>query len=150
MVTWYSDSRRVSGLEIGFIDYFNTWLVTTLNYSVIADLHTLQIPTAHAKPFQSPTVSTSRFSETDFNNEDSSTALLSSQTSLQLTSRSKSKSYCDWRSVSQSVSLGVEPHLGSRPDIYYCLIVTVFLSWGALSDEETGLSFVRVIVCSSK
>jgi hypothetical protein len=24
----------------------------------------------------------------------------------------KSKSHCDWRSVSQSVSLGVEPHLG--------------------------------------
>jgi hypothetical protein len=27
-------------------------------------------------------------------------------------SKSKSKSHCDWRSVSQSVSLGVEPHLG--------------------------------------
>jgi hypothetical protein len=26
--------------------------------------------------------------------------------------KSKSKSHCDWRSVSQSVSLGVEPHLG--------------------------------------
>jgi hypothetical protein len=27
-------------------------------------------------------------------------------------SKSKSKSHCDWRSVSQSVSLGVQPHLG--------------------------------------
>jgi hypothetical protein len=35
-------------------------------------------------------------------------------------------------------------------DIYYCLIVAVLLLWGALSDERTGLSFVRAIVCSSK
>jgi hypothetical protein len=41
------------GLGIGFIDHFNTRLVTTLTYSAIADLHTLQITTAHAKPFQS-------------------------------------------------------------------------------------------------
>jgi hypothetical protein len=27
----------------------------------------------------------------------------------------KSKSPCDWRSVSQSVSLGVEPNLGLMP-----------------------------------
>jgi hypothetical protein len=44
--------------------------------------------------------------------------------------------------VSQSVSLGVEPHLGSWPDIYYYLTVTVLFLWGALSDERTGLSFV--------
>jgi hypothetical protein len=41
------------GLEIGFIDHFNTRLMTTTNYSAIADLHTLQITTAHAKTFQS-------------------------------------------------------------------------------------------------
>jgi hypothetical protein len=35
-------------LEIGFIDHFNTRLVTTLKYSAIADLHTSQIITAHA------------------------------------------------------------------------------------------------------
>jgi hypothetical protein len=40
-------------LENGFIDHFNTWLVTTPNYSAIANLHTLQITTAHAKCFQS-------------------------------------------------------------------------------------------------
>jgi hypothetical protein len=44
--------------------------------------------------------------------------------------------------VRQSVSLGVEPHLGLMTRIYYCLTVTVFLFlWGA-SDERTGLSFV--------
>jgi hypothetical protein len=36
-----SDSRRGFGLDIGFIDHFNTQLVIILNYSAIADLHTL-------------------------------------------------------------------------------------------------------------
>jgi hypothetical protein len=49
----------------------------------------------------------------------------------------------DGQSVNQSV-------LVSSPNIYYCLTVTVLLLWDALSDEKTGLSFVRVIVCSSK
>jgi hypothetical protein len=30
------------------------------------------------------------------------------------------------------------------------VIVTVLYLWGALSDEKTGLSFVRVVVCSNK
>jgi hypothetical protein len=41
------------GLEIGFIDHFNTRLMTTLKYSAVADLHTLQITTAYSKSFQS-------------------------------------------------------------------------------------------------
>jgi hypothetical protein len=41
------------GLENGLFDHFNTQLVTTLNYSAIADPYTLQITTAHAKSFQS-------------------------------------------------------------------------------------------------
>jgi hypothetical protein len=56
--------------------------------------------------------------------------------------RLKSKSHCDWRSVSQSVLVS-SPQLG-------LMTVTALLLWGALSDERTGLSFVRVIVCSSK
>jgi hypothetical protein len=52
-VTCMSDYRWGFGLEIGFIGHFNTRLVTTINYSAIADLHTLQITTAHAKSFQS-------------------------------------------------------------------------------------------------
>jgi hypothetical protein len=34
-------TRRGFGLDIGFIDHFNTWLVTTLNCSTIANFHTL-------------------------------------------------------------------------------------------------------------
>jgi hypothetical protein len=39
------------------------------------------------------------------------------------------------------------PIWGSWPDIYYCLTVTFLSMWGALFDERTGLSFIRVIVC---
>jgi hypothetical protein len=39
------------GMEIGFIDHFNTRLVTTINYSDITDFHTSQINKAHAKSF---------------------------------------------------------------------------------------------------
>jgi hypothetical protein len=42
---------RGFGLEIGFIDHVNTQLVITLNYNAIANFRTLQITTAHAKPF---------------------------------------------------------------------------------------------------
>jgi hypothetical protein len=53
IVTCMGDYRRVFGLEMGFIDHFNTRLVTTLNYGAIANLHNLQTTTAHAKSFQS-------------------------------------------------------------------------------------------------
>jgi hypothetical protein len=49
IVTCMSDYRRGFELEIRFIGHFSTRLVTALNYSAIADLHTLQITTAHAK-----------------------------------------------------------------------------------------------------
>jgi hypothetical protein len=38
-----SECRRGFGLDIGFIDYVNTQLVTKPSYSAIADLRTLQI-----------------------------------------------------------------------------------------------------------
>jgi hypothetical protein len=63
--------------------------------------------------------------------------------------KSKAKSHCDWRSVSQSVSqsvsLGVEPAWGSWPDIYYCWTSRFCFLWGALSDERMGLSFLHAI-----
>jgi hypothetical protein len=45
--------------------------------------------------------------------------------------------------VSQSVSLGVEPHLRVMTR-YLFLTVTKLFFWGPLSDERTGLSFVYV------
>jgi hypothetical protein len=59
----------------GFNDYLYTRLGTTSNYSDIADLHTLQISTAHAKP-QSFIVFPSRCLVTDLNNGDSSASVL--------------------------------------------------------------------------
>jgi hypothetical protein len=37
------DSWQGFGLDIGFTDNFSTQLVITLNYSAIADFHTLQV-----------------------------------------------------------------------------------------------------------
>jgi hypothetical protein len=50
-----SDSRRDFGLDIGFINHFNTRLVIALNYSAIANFNNLQI-TGALSLFQ-PTVS---------------------------------------------------------------------------------------------
>jgi hypothetical protein len=41
------------GLDIGFIDHLHRRLGTTINYSAIANLHTLQITIAHSKSSQS-------------------------------------------------------------------------------------------------
>jgi hypothetical protein len=56
----------------GFIDHLYTPLGTTSNYSATADLHTLQITTAPAKPFPACYVLTSRFLATTSNSGDSS------------------------------------------------------------------------------
>jgi hypothetical protein len=56
-----SDDRRGYGLKIGFIDHFSIQLVTTLNYSAIADIHNSQITKAPTKLSQ-PAVSSSAVS----------------------------------------------------------------------------------------
>jgi hypothetical protein len=61
-------------LEIGFIDHLQ--LITTSNCNTIADLHTLQITTAHAKSSQS--AFTSHFPVTDLNRGGSSATVLMS------------------------------------------------------------------------
>jgi hypothetical protein len=57
-------------------DHFNTPLVTISNYSAIANLHILQIVTAHFEPSQAAV--TSSFPVTDLNNGDSSVSVLTS------------------------------------------------------------------------
>jgi hypothetical protein len=51
MLTVTCGSVTKDGVRI--IEQLNTRLLTTLHYSAIADLHTLQITTAHTKSFQS-------------------------------------------------------------------------------------------------
>jgi hypothetical protein len=53
------DYRQGFGLQIGFIDYCNTRIVTTLNYSAIGNLHNLQLTTGCVKSFLPAAVSTS-------------------------------------------------------------------------------------------
>jgi hypothetical protein len=50
MLLWRvcSDYRRGFGLDIGFINRFNTKLVIILNYSDIADFHSLQFTVLHS------------------------------------------------------------------------------------------------------
>jgi hypothetical protein len=69
-----SDYRWGFGSEFGFIGLFNTRLVTTINYSAIADLDTQQITTAHDKSFPARSVFTNRSLVTASNSGNSSTA----------------------------------------------------------------------------
>jgi hypothetical protein len=62
------------GLEIGITDHLQ--IITINNYDIIANLHTLQITTAHIKPSQS--VFTSCFPVTDLNNGDSLASVFTS------------------------------------------------------------------------
>jgi hypothetical protein len=59
------------GLVTGLTDLLQ--IVTTSNYTAIANLHTLQITTAHANPSQS---FTSRFPVMNLSNGDSSVSVL--------------------------------------------------------------------------
>jgi hypothetical protein len=64
-ITCISDSRRGFGLDIGFIDHFNTQLVITLHYSGIADFRILPVTPAHATSFPACSVFARRFLATD-------------------------------------------------------------------------------------
>jgi hypothetical protein len=73
--TRMSDYRRGFGSDIGFIDHFNTQLVITLNYSAIAEFHTLQ---NHAKAFPARSSFTGSCLVTASNNDYSSACGLKS------------------------------------------------------------------------
>jgi hypothetical protein len=64
--------------------------------------------------------------------------------------KSESESYVTTDGQSASLSWNEAPIWGLWPNLSYCLTVTSFLMWGALSDERTGLSFARVTISSSK
>jgi hypothetical protein len=63
---------------------------------------------------------------------------------------SQSQSYITTDGQPASLSWNKTPIWGLWPGLYYCLTVTGFLIWGALSDERMGLSFARMTVSSSK
>jgi hypothetical protein len=71
-----SDYRRGFGLDIGFIDHLQ--VVTTNNYDIVADFHTLQITTAHAKSFPACSVFARLFLVTASNKGYSSASVLKS------------------------------------------------------------------------
>jgi hypothetical protein len=54
----------------------------------------------------------------------------------------KNQSHIATDGLSISKSWCQTPIWGSWPNIYYSLEITVLFSWGSLSDERTGLSFV--------
>jgi hypothetical protein len=67
---------------------------------------------------------------------------LNSDWSLLLSnSKSKSKSHCDWQSVSQSVSLGIEPHLGPMTRYLFLSDSYVLVSVGRPLWREDGSVF---------
>jgi hypothetical protein len=107
--------------DIGFIDHFNTQLVITLNYSAIADIHTLQITRAHILVFLVCTLSTSRFLVTTSNSRDFSTTVLKSSlngSSLPTASSSLQLSVLQSQSQSQShfkLADHQSIHLGAKP-----------------------------------
>jgi hypothetical protein len=68
----------VSGLDIRFIDHLYTQHGTASNYRAIANHHTLQTTTAHAKSFQACCIFTSRSLVTASNSGDSSASALKS------------------------------------------------------------------------
>jgi hypothetical protein len=72
IVTCMCDYRRGFGLQIGFTDHFTTRLVTTSNYSSIADLYAFQITIAYSKSFPVCCVFTSRSLVTASNSGNSS------------------------------------------------------------------------------
>jgi hypothetical protein len=103
IVTCFRDYRR--GLD-SWIDL----VTTTNNYNAVANLHTSQITRSHAKFSQSAFAS--RFPATDLNNEDSSACVLISLQSGEYPTTEHIVKVIFRLTVSQSVSLGVEPHLG--------------------------------------
>jgi hypothetical protein len=78
IVTCMCDYRRGFGLDIGFIDHFNTQLVITLNYTANADIHTLHFTPAHSKSFPFCSVFTRHFLVTASKNGYSSASALNS------------------------------------------------------------------------
>jgi hypothetical protein len=105
------------------------------------DVILIRRPRQHSRAFQSHCFSLRR-DTSDWNLSD----IEPCSPYVRVNPKSVSKLLCDWRSVSQSVCLCVEPTLGLVTRYYllaegFCLKFAVLSLWGALSDERTGLQF---------
>jgi hypothetical protein len=143
-VTCMCDYRRSLDWCLDLLTTYKHDTLSTSNYSATAISTIQKSPQQTLSLFPAWCAFTSRSLAMASNSGDSSASraqVLSSQPPLQnsttLTTKSKSKSHCDWRSVSLSVLVS-----SPRPDVSSCLKVTVLSMWGALSDERSGLSFV--------
>jgi hypothetical protein len=101
-VTCISDFQRGFGFDIGFLDHFNKWPMNTLNYSAIADLHTLRITREHTKSFPACSVFTSCFSVMASTNRDSSASTV---TPFPAGSRLPTKSELNYSTISSQPPL---------------------------------------------
>jgi hypothetical protein len=84
---------------------------------------------------------------------ETSTRLMTShprrQKTLHAFQQSRAELHTVQLTVSQSVSLGVEPNLGLLTrDIFFFKLQSCLI-WGALSDERSGLSFVSLLSIQS-
>jgi hypothetical protein len=144
------------GLEIGFIEHFNTRLVTTFNYIAIVDLHNLHIPTAHAKYIWC--VLTSRSLVTAYNSGDSfnfRAHLVAKQFSTASTKSSlhrfpynwlllkKSKLRYDRGSVGQSILVS-STHFGPKTRFLFLSDSCWFVDVGRPLWREDGSIFYNV------
>jgi hypothetical protein len=154
---------------IGFTDtYAFTQFETTGSYSAIAILHTFKLTVTYSL---GSSVFTSRILATDLSPSHCnfkshvkiswqrlniflplfcSCQFRNYSVVLRLLLRRRSQVKVTLRLTACQSVLVSSPIWCSWPDIYYCWTDAVLLLWGVLSNERTGLYFVRVIVCSSK
>jgi hypothetical protein len=105
------------GFMNGFVDHLYTQLRTTSNYGAIADLETLQFPTAPAKPFPAWCVLTSRSLAAASNSEDSSASrpqVLLSQPTVQ----NSVNSFNSRNSTNPAYNISARPHRKHRFHCY--------------------------------
>jgi hypothetical protein len=73
---------------------------------------------------------------------------ISSQHKREVLGRTESKLSYDRKWVGQSLSVS-SPIWGPRPDVCYCQTVAGLLTFGALSDEKTGLSLKLLLALAN-
>jgi hypothetical protein len=118
-----NDSQWDIGLDIGFIGHFNIQLVITLDYSTIANFHTLQITRAHAKYFPACSVFTSNCLVTDSNTSYSSASGLKS--SLNGGSLPTLNSYSSCPIYNPSAQTNVENTVSNSTSTVVCWFLAV-------------------------